>query len=103
MACLIVFLSGCSKPLPTDKVSYIGEWQGPHIYLLISASGEVEYEKEQGATRTSISGPINHFEGDNFSVGFGFIAADFEVSQPPYQAQGQWYMVVDGEELTKLF
>lgn len=103
--CLLILaglMTGCTKPLPSDKMAYAGEWQGPHIYLFISPSGDVEYERQQGATTTSITGAINAFDGNSFSVGFAFITADFEVSTPPYQAQGQWHMVVDGEKLTKL-
>ncbi len=98
-ACL--FLMACGNPVPPEKIRYAGEWVGPGMYLLILKKGRVEYARRKGAETTKVSGPLKGFEGDNFSVGIGFISTTFKVSKPPYNDNGVWKIVVDGVELTR--
>ena len=72
------------------------------MYLAIAPSGHVEYERQRGATSTSVSGPIQEFKGDDFSVGFLFFSTTFVVSRTPYREGDTWKMVVDGVELTRV-
>lgn len=95
-----LFIS-CSKPLPPEKINYVGEWQSKEMYLLILQDGSVKYKRLKGGTTTKITGPIKEFQGDNFVVGFAFIKTTFVVSKPPFQENGVWKMIVDGIELTK--
>ncbi len=69
--------------------------------LLITQDGSVKYERLKGGVTTSISGPLQEFQGNDFSVGISFLSSTFVVSKPPYQEDGRWKMVVDGVELTK--
>ena len=98
---LLMLLSGCSKPLPEDKLMYAGEWQSKEMYLLILPDGTVAYERLKNGGTTSINGPLKEFNGDNFVVGFGPFNSNFEVSEPPHLVDGQWQMVVDGVRLTR--
>ena len=98
---LTLFLYGCGKPVPADKSNYVGQWRAPGMYLLITKDGSVEYKRSKGGAETSISGPLQEFQGNNFTVGVWFISTTFVVSKPPYQEGGRWKMVVDGVELTK--
>jgi hypothetical protein len=98
---LPLFLYGCGKPVPADKADYIGEWRAPAMYLLITQDGSVQYKRLKGGAERSITGPLQGFKGDDFSVGFLFLSTTFVVSKPPYQEGGRWKMVVDGVELTK--
>ena len=98
---LISILTGCSKPIPDDKLSYAGEWQSKEMYLLILEDGTVSYQRLQRGGTTSINGPLQEFIGDNFTVGISFLNTTFEVSQPPQYANDKWTMVVDGVTLIK--
>ena len=102
-ACFLVTLAlaGCAHPLPPDKAAYAGEWRGSGMWLLITQEGRVEYARTTGNAKTTVSGPIQQFEGNNFSVGVGFLSTTFVVSRPPNQDRGVWKMVVDDVELTR--
>ncbi len=98
---LTLFLSGCGTPVPADKADYVGVWRSPEMHLSITQDGNIDYERHRGSAETSINGPLQQFQGDDFSVGFLFISTTFVVSKPPYQEGDRWKMVVDGVELTK--
>ncbi len=70
--------------------------------LSISKESKVDYERKKGSSTTSISGPLQGFEGDDFRVGIWKLSTTFVVSKPPHQVDGRWKMVVDGVELTRL-
>lgn len=97
----LLLLSACSKPLPEDKLSYVGEWQSKEMGLLILQDGTVAYKRLKGGGSTSVNGPLKEFVGDNFVVGFWFMTTTFEVLEAPNQVDGKWQMVVDGVRLTK--
>ena len=99
---LTVFLYGCGIRVPAEKADYVGEWEGPEMYLSIAPNGHVEYKRRQGRTETTISGPLQEFKGNDFLVGIPFLTATFVVSKPPYKEGDTWKMVVDGVELTKV-
>ena len=99
---LTLFLFACSKPLAEDKQGYVGEWQSKEMQLLILQDGTVAYKRLKGGGTTSINGPLKEFSGDDFIVGILFLTTTFDVSQPPTQVDGQWQMVVDGVQLTKV-
>lgn len=95
-------LSGCGKPVPADKAAYVGEWEAPHVMLVIMQRGRVVYRRSLGdGFHESIKAPIERFEGDNFVVGLGPIKTTFVVSAPPHKEGSIWKMTVDGVELTK--
>ena len=98
---IAALLVGCGKPVPPEKLSYVGEWQQPAMYLLITQDGSVKYKRVNGSTTKSIAGPLQGFDGDNFEVGIGPMSTTFVVSKPPYQDGETWKMVVDGVELTR--
>lgn len=98
---LPLFLYGCGIQVPEEKAQYVGEWRAPQMYLLITQDGSVEYKRIKGGARTSVSGPLRAFEGDNFVVGIPVFSTTFIVSKVPYEENGQWKMVVDGVTLTR--
>jgi hypothetical protein len=98
---LLLVLGGCGKPVPPEKASYVGEWQHPTMYLLLTQDGSVKYKRLKGGATTSIDAPLKKFEGDNFEAGLGPMSTMFVVTRPPFQAEGKWKMVVDGVELTR--
>jgi len=100
-AMLLAIAAGCSKPLPPDKMDYAGEWHGKGMWLLITEEGSVAYKRRQGNSTTSVSAPIQRFEGASFYVGVGPLSTKFEVSKPPYKDGNVWKMVVDGVELVR--
>lgn len=98
---LSLLLFACSKQLPEDKLSYVGEWQSKEMYLLILADGTVAYRRLKNGGSTSINAPLKEFVGDDFIVGLAFFTTTFKVTKAPYQIEGQWFMVVDGIRLSK--
>ncbi|MGI0118812.1 hypothetical protein [Zooshikella sp. RANM57] len=102
LTCLIFLLTGCSKPVPENKLDYVGQWQSEEMRLFISRDGTVAYKRWKKGVTTSIDGPITEFIGDDFEVGVLFITTRFEVSTPPKQVDGVWQMVVDGVVLTRV-
>lgn len=97
----LIALAGCSKPLPEDKLSYVGQWQSVEMYLLILADGTIAYKRIQNGGTTSINSSIKEFVGDDFVVGFSFLTTTFVVSKPPQLVDGKWVMEVDGVALVK--
>lgn len=100
-ALLVTLLAACSKPLPVERSTYVGEWQGGPISLDIYADGRVVYLHKEGNSTRSIDAPLKEFKGDNFIVGVGFISTEFVVTKPPHEDGGLWKMTVDGVEVTR--
>jgi hypothetical protein len=99
---LVLFLSGCGIPVPEEKSDYVGAWESREMSLLILQDGSVEYKRLKKGGTVSVTGPIQEFQGDDFVVGIAFLKTTFEVSQPPYEENGEWKMVVDGVKLVKV-
>jgi hypothetical protein len=102
MLTVIYVFTACSQPVPPEKRNYVGEWRSKEMYLLILADGSVKYKRLKRGVSTKMTGPIKEFQGDNFVVGIAFMTTTFEVSKPPFQHNGVWYMVVDGVALRKI-
>ncbi|HEY0633778.1 MAG TPA: hypothetical protein VGE00_00235 [Gammaproteobacteria bacterium] len=98
---LALFLFGCGKPVPPEKSAFVGEWQEKTMYLLITQDGSVRYKRLKEGVTTSVEGPLQGFDGDNFQVGIGPMSTTFVVAKPPYQEGGEWKMVVDGIPLIR--
>ena len=99
---LAVCVAACGKPVPAEKAAYVGEWQRPDMYLLITANGSVKYKRLEAGATVSVDGPLQKFEGNDFSVGLGPMNTRFHVDKPPQQGKdGAWRMTVDGAELTR--
>ena len=99
---LLLLLSGCGKRVPAEKVDYVGEWRAAGMYLAITQDGSVQYRQLKGGMETSVTGPLQGFNGNDFSVGLPFLSTTFVVSRPPYRDGDRVKMVVDGVELTKV-
>ena len=98
-----IFLTSCAVPVPPEKSDYIGEWRssGKDMYLLILADGSVSYNRLKKGASTSVNGPLQKFDGDDFIVGISVFKTRFVVSKPPQKYEGVWTMVVDGVKLIK--
>ena len=82
---LTLFLSSCGKPVPADKADYVGQWRAPEMYLKITQDGSIEYERLKEGRKTSITGPLQGFQGDDFSVGIssGISILSFPFTRKP--------------------
>lgn len=94
-------LMACGKPVPDEKMAYVGEWQSRTMYLLISQEGSVIYKFQEAGLSKSIEAPLQGFKGNNFEVGLGPLSTEFKVDTPPHPVGDSWKMVVDGVELTR--
>lgn len=93
---------GGALPVPPEKSAYVGEWQAPSMYLSITQDGSVRYRRTKEGGSSSMNGPLNGFNGNDFKVGIGPLSSTFVVSTPPHQDGEQWKMVVDDVELQKM-
>lgn len=100
-AVIALGLAACAEPVPTAKLTYVGEWKGAGMAFKIAADGTVEYWHQKDKKTVHLEAPLRRFIGDNFEVGIGPMTTTFVVSQPPHEDAGQWKMVVDGVELVK--
>ena len=99
----ICLFGGCNSiPIPEEKRTYVGTWEGVGFHLTITDDGSVDYRRVQGKHTKTVTGPVKSFEGDDFVVGVLFITTHFEVQHPPYKDGDEWLMVVDGVELIKV-
>ena len=102
---ILCYISSCGlkgSGIPAGKEDYIGTWTSDNITLKISAGGRVDYKKQTSeVSSTSVNGPIQKFEGNNFIVGALGINTTFVVSELPHQEAGVIKMKVDGVELVK--
>ncbi len=97
------FIIGCNSiPVPEEKKSYIGTWEGVGFHLTINDNGGVDSRRIDGNRSTKISGPLKDFDGDDFIIGVLFFTTTFEVHKPPYLDGDDWLMIVDGVELKKV-
>ena len=84
---LLLSLAACGHPVPPEKANYVGEWQHPAMYLLITKDGSVVYKRVKGGGTVSVNAPLKEFQGDNFVAGMAWIAKGFgvdaEVAQSP--------------------
>jgi hypothetical protein len=101
---LFTFLTtACNSiPIPEEKKSYIGTWEGVGFYLTITDNGAVACRRVEGHSTRTLTGPVTDFKGDDFVVGALFITKRFEVQYPPHMEGDDWFMVVDGVELKKI-
>lgn len=95
-------LTGCEKPVPASKASYVGLWEAKNMYVDISVGGRLDYQRKDGSYTSKISAPIGEFHGNDFTAGIPFFETTFVVSTPPHQTPAGWKMVVDGIELTRV-
>jgi hypothetical protein len=99
---LLLTITACGKAVPASKSAYVGEWQAPEMYLLITPEGRVVSKHLKDGGTISVKGPLQDFKGNDFQVGYGFITTTFTVTTPPYLSDdGTWQMVVDGVELVR--
>jgi hypothetical protein len=97
----LFLLVACTKPIPPEKSSYVGDWQSPTMSLLIKQEGSVVYKRVRDNNTTTIEAPIKNFIGNDVEVGLASITTTFVVSSAPHQDDGVWKMTVDGVTLTK--
>ena len=102
LAAALLLLAGCAEPIPPERIAYAGEWRGTNVVLLITPDGRVDYQRRGGNANVTVTAPIQRFEGDDFVVGVGPFNTRFVVSKPPHLVEGQYRMVVDGIELTRV-
>jgi hypothetical protein len=88
--------------IPDDRQSYVGHWVGPDMSLEITPDGRIEYERRAGSATTSLSVPLQSFDGDDFVAGLWFLTTTFNVQHPPHRELRDWMMTVDGVELTRI-
>lgn len=99
---VLLTLTACGKPVPVYKSAYVGEWQAPMMYLLITPEGRVVYKHYKNGGTVTVKGSLRGFKGDNFTVGSALSTTTFLVSTPPYLSEdATWRMVVDGVELVR--
>lgn len=99
---ILLTLAACGNPVPVYKAIYVGEWQAPQMYLMITQEGRVIFKHYKDGGTVTVKGPLRGFRGDDFIVGYGFATTTFTVTTPPYLSEdASWRMVIDGVELIR--
>jgi hypothetical protein len=101
LTAIILVLTGCAEPLPTDKRHYVGSWEAENMVMVIRPNGSLAYSRKEEDMQTTVNGPIKEFQGNNIVVGIGWFTTTFDVSLPPRIVNGDWVMEVDGVRLTR--
>ena len=101
LALALLLFAACTRPVPNEKVAYVGTWSAPGFSLLILQDGSVRYRRLRNGATTRVSGPLQRFDGADFRVGIGPFATTFVVSAPPRRVDGEWRMTVDGVDLIR--
>ena len=105
----LLFTACEQKPLPSDKLDYVGKWKGTlnneTMHIVIGKDSSLSYirkkERDGFSSSSSVNAPIQEFKGDNFVAGVLIWDTEFVVSQAPKKVNGTWTMTVDGVELTR--
>jgi hypothetical protein len=97
----LTFVAGCSTPVPPERSSYVGEWRGEKMALIVEADGKVIFKHVEGADSKSLMDPLREFAGDDLIVGFWPFLTTIDVTAPPREENGKWRMTVDGVVLEK--
>ncbi|HWT15520.1 MAG TPA: hypothetical protein VN581_07035 [Patescibacteria group bacterium] len=95
-------LAACGIAVPDEKRDYVGEWRAVDMSLRITRDGRVEYWRSQGLSKTTVEGPLQSFDGDDFTVGVSVMTTTFDVTIPPHEADREWTMTVDGVRLKRV-
>jgi hypothetical protein len=96
-----LLLAGCTKPIPPERSTYVGEWRAPQMAVVIGQDGNVVYRRVEGGNTATLSGSLKEFVGDDFVVGIWPFLTTFDVTVPPHEQDGVWSMTVDGVELRR--
>ena len=100
---LLLFTACEQKPVPTDKLDYVGEWRADNMYLVIQQDGSIYYKRVNGNYSKSLNNiPITEFKGDDFIAGVLTWKTTFVVNQVPKEVNGTWLMTVDGVKLKRI-
>lgn len=96
-----VTVNTASNLLTGDRQIYVGDWHGPNTRLSIRPDGTVSYEHSEtrdGETNAqTVTGPINAFNGESFTVGVPGQTTTFAIESAPVNGS----MVVNGELLER--
>lgn len=99
---LLVLVAGCTHPVPPERSSYVGEWRGEKMALIVETDGNVIFKHVEGADSKSLMDPIREFAGDDIVVGFWPFLTTIDVTSPPREENGKWRMAVAGVALEKV-
>jgi hypothetical protein len=90
-------------PVPADSDAFVGCWEGAsgevEVELCIAASGQLEYHRQEGITRTELNVSIQSWSPDGFDAGVGPLVTHFDVQEAPARVDSQWQMTIDGVTL----
>ncbi len=91
-----------AKPVPADKLDYVGSWTGGPITLTLTADGMCSYRNApQDGMTSEVNAPIQLWHATGFDVGIGPLVTTYTVSEAPHQLDGTWHMTLDGQDLTR--
>lgn len=94
-----LLLAGCNKtPLDAAHAEYAGEWvarDGTRLHLWSNGSGDFK------GSNTEVTGAPAKFVGDRLEIKLVGIGPSFTVTAPPRKVNGDWVMVLDGQEFRR--
>lgn len=94
--------SAAFTTLPPDMSDYAGFWTSESMYLIIEPKGDATSLGRSSMGLHKVSAPIHSFDGKSFKAGLLGFNANFSINRPPERRDGQWVMVVNGVELSRV-
>ena len=116
---ILTFISlmivACTKtsPLLENNQNYIGQWKNDYSTLTIRQDGEVRWLKrsvaeeknDQHSSKASslvdMDTYILKLDQNVLEIGQGSLQKKFKIIKAPYQQDGEWKMVLDGDVFFK--
>jgi hypothetical protein len=112
---LSLIIVGCSKtsPLLENQKDYIGKWKNDSSTLIIEKDGDAKYSQHLKAeTKTTssdistsslsnIKAPITALDAQHIQIGEGSMSKEFKVDKPPFEQDGKWKVILDGQVYTR--
>ena len=120
---VVAALAGClqsASPVPQEKAGYVGVWErgqypldsfdefrSTYVFLHITQDGHVVYARfrktENSQSCTSVGrSTLKSLTDEQIDIEILWLfTMSFEVNEPPHEADGEWEMTVDGNELTR--
>lgn len=106
----LLIVLGCSglgdfaaqfQPVEPPSEEWVGQWTGSEFSLTISPNGEVTVNDRRGSAESVYNLPATLWEDDQVVLGANVLTKILSIDEPPYEADGEWRMVVEGVPMTR--
>ena len=112
---LSLTIAGCSKtsPLLENQKDYVGKWKNDSSTLIIERNGDAKYSQHlkteakttssdiSTSTSSDIKASLTKLDAQHIQIGEGSMSKEFKVDKPPFEQDGKWKVILDGQIYTR--